>query len=320
MAPAPSLSAETTEAVEPAARTTTREDDGREERRGDMATSKPRLFLWQRAADGLLPRRAVTFCDRTAAADEDNGNVGDSTRATLLAGGGGHEEGKGSGCGSGAARVVTSHALGRGEVGRVVGAGEEVVGPGSGRAASSRSDCIQLSYAMRKAPAGGEAGGLPGRGRHLGCGVPRETNRVKLVIGALEFALEQATILAVLRVASSAMEQQAPVLAPPSPLSARTASSGAVSSIVRPSSVPAARRVDPGTEATGLPSDATVELKGGATGGWDGLMMPMLPYGVSATLVVDVAAVSVALTEAGVNVAAVTVYAAHCKVNVSCFV
>lgn len=317
MAPAPSLSAETTEAVELAARTTTREDDERDERPGDMATSKPRMVLWQRAADGVLPRRVVTFCDRTAAADEDNGNVGDSTRATLMAGGGGHEETKGGGCG--AAKVVTSHALGRGEVGRVVGTGEEV-GPGSGRAASSRSDCIQLSYAMRKAPAGGDAGGLPGGGRRLGCGVPRETHRVKLVIGALEFALEQATILAVLRVASSAIEQQAPVLAPPSPLPARTASSGAVSSIVRPSSVPAPRRADPGAEATGLPSDATTEVKGGATGGWDGVMMPMLPYGVSATLVVDVAAVSVALTEAGVNVAAVTVCAAHCKVNVSCFV
>ncbi|CAN0410490.1 unnamed protein product [Ectocarpus sp. 12 AP-2014] len=44
--------------------------------------------------------------------------------------------------------------------------------------------------------------------------------------------------------------------------------------------------------------------------------MPMLPPGLTVSIVVDLAAVSVALTEAGVNVAAVALSAAHCKVNV----
>ncbi|CAN0422224.1 unnamed protein product, partial [Ectocarpus fasciculatus] len=43
--------------------------------------------------------------------------------------------------------------------------------------------------------------------------------------------------------------------------------------------------------------------------------MPMLPPGLSVSIVVDLAAVSIALTEAGVNVAAVALSAAHCKVN-----
>lgn len=47
------------------------------------------------------------------------------------------------------------------------------------------------------------------------------------------------------------------------------------------------------------------------------VMMPMLPSGVTMTLAVDVAAVGIALTEAGVRVAAATFSAAHCKVNVS---
>lgn len=46
-------------------------------------------------------------------------------------------------------------------------------------------------------------------------------------------------------------------------------------------------------------------------------MMPMVPPGVSVSVVVDLAAMSVALTDGGVNVAAVALNAAHCKVNVS---
>lgn len=336
IAPAPSLSAEATEAPAAAMAMTTREDGCGEERPGDMATSKPRLFLWQRAADGLLPRRGVTFCDGTAATDEDNGDGGgERIRATSIAGVGGHEEakrsggggggggGRGRGCLGGGGKVVSMHAA-RGEEGGVVGVGEEI-GPGSGRAVSSRSDCIQLSYAMRRSPAGGEAGGgCSGReGRGGGCGMPRETHRVKLVVGALEFALEQATILAVLRVASSAVEQQqqvqVPVLTPRSP-PARASSSGAVSSSppLLPAVQHAARHEDPGAETTGVLSNAPTEMRGGGEGEGGGVLtMPMLPYGVSATLVVDMTAISVALTEAGVNVAAVAVCAAHCKVNVS---
>ncbi|CAM9335880.1 unnamed protein product, partial [Laminaria digitata] len=43
--------------------------------------------------------------------------------------------------------------------------------------------------------------------------------------------------------------------------------------------------------------------------------MPMLPCGVSVTLAVDFAAMSVVLTNARRNVIAVTFGAAHCKVN-----
>lgn len=46
-------------------------------------------------------------------------------------------------------------------------------------------------------------------------------------------------------------------------------------------------------------------------------MMPMMPEGMAATVTVDLAAISIALTEAGKGLVAVTLSAAHCKVNVS---
>lgn len=55
----------------------------------------------------------------------------------------------------------------------------------------------------------------------------------------------------------------------------------------------------------------------GGTVGGDGPSVPVLSQGVSVTIAVDVSALSVALKEAGHNVAAVTACAAHCKVNVS---
>lgn len=135
----------------------------------------------------------------------------------------------------------------------------------------------------------------------------QETHRVKLVVGAIEVALEQETILAVLRIASSVLVDSPPPHASSLVTLGAVVSSGSMS-------VPATPRSRPCAEAeTGvLPAEA-----GGSDGGGGGLAMPMLPCGVSVTLAVDFAAMSVVLTNARRNVIAVTFGAAHCKVNVS---
>lgn len=123
-------------------------------------------------------------------------------------------------------------------------------------------------------------------------------------MGAIEVALEQETIMTVLRIASSVLVDSPP---PPSPLvtPGATVPSGSMS-------VPATPRSGPCAEtATG------VLTAGDGVGGGGELAMPMLPCGVSLTLAVDFAAMSVVLTNARRNVIAVTFGAAHCKVNVS---
>ena len=121
--------------------------------------------------------------------------------------------------------------------------------------------------------------------------VAQETHRVKLLVGALEMSLEQETVLALLRIASSAAaDRSAPSPASPPP-------------VVPPGNL-RGRVGESDTDDAG-----EVESRGPS--------LPVLAQGVSATLAVDVAAVSVALTEAGRHVAAVTACAAHCKVNVS---
>lgn len=129
---------------------------------------------------------------------------------------------------------------------------------------------------------------------------------MKLVVGAIEVALEQETILAVLRIASSVLVDSPPP-PPPSPLVTPDAvvPSGSVVVPPMPRSEPCAE-----TAMDVLPA-------GDSDGGGDGLAMPMLPCGVSVTLAVDFAAMSVVLTNARTNVIAVTFGAAHCKVNVS---
>lgn len=140
----------------------------------------------------------------------------------------------------------------------------------------------------------------PDNGAHYFSFSAQETHRVKLVVGAIEVALEQETILAVLRIASSVLVNSPP----PPPLSP----------LVTPdaTSVPAMPRSEPCAETA-------IDLMpaGGSDGGGGGLAMPMLPCGVSVTLAVDFAAMSVVLTNARTNVIAVTFGAAHCKVNVS---
>lgn len=126
---------------------------------------------------------------------------------------------------------------------------------------------------------------------------------MKLLLGALEFALEQETIMAVLRIASSVVTDFSPLATP----------DGAVLSA---SPTTAAEPSAAGLNIDAVSAIAQKDSSSGSGGGGE-LLMPMLPNGVSATLAVDVAGISVALTEAGVNVAAVTVSAAHCKVNVS---
>lgn len=174
---------------------------------------------------------------------------------------------------------------------------------------------------------------------HCVCG--QETHRVKLLVGALEICLEQATILALLRIASSAVPPPAtqsnatPTAIPPTATvlfepAAAAASSGpeGSSAMSQPQPTPAlafaveergveeVKAAPSDIAAAGGDADAAlleVETKSGA----GAAMMPMMPSGVTVTLSVDVAAVGVVLTESGARVAAVTVSAANCKVNVS---
>lgn len=123
----------------------------------------------------------------------------------------------------------------------------------------------------------------------------QETHRVKLLVGALEMNLEQETVLALLRIASSA------TMAPDSlggHVGVADTSRGASASHTE------GRRTD------------GAGIHRGRVGG-DGPSVPVLAQGVSVTVAADVSALSVALREAGHNVAAVTACAVHCKINVS---
>lgn len=139
----------------------------------------------------------------------------------------------------------------------------------------------------------------------------QETHRVKLLVGAIEVALEQETILAVLRIASSVLVDSPLPPRPPSPV---VTPGRAVPTNSR--SIPATPRAD---SCSGTATGVLVTGDGDTNGGGCGLAMPMLPCGVSVTLSVDFAAMSVVLTNARTNVIAVTFGAAHCKVNVSEF-
>ena len=128
-------------------------------------------------------------------------------------------------------------------------------------------------------------------------------------------ALEQQTILAIMRVVASFSDNLSP-RQPSSPLPSTSPSPPP----------PASPGDDVRTDPTAGVSPSAflpppVAGDGGGGGGGNGgsgdVSMPMLPPGVSVSVVVDLAAMSVALTEGGVNVAAVALSAAHCKVNVS---
>lgn len=142
----------------------------------------------------------------------------------------------------------------------------------------------------------------------------QESHRVKLLVGAIEMALEQETILAIARVVSTFSENLSPSSPPPPPLPSSSSSSPPPLPAIPGGDSPAA------SGGAGL-SPPVVPLPpatagGGSTGSGD-MSMPMLPPGVSVSVVVDLAAMSVALAEGGANVAAVALSAAHCKVNVS---
>lgn len=133
----------------------------------------------------------------------------------------------------------------------------------------------------------------------------QESHRVKLLVGAVEVALEQETMLAIVRVVASFSDN----LSPPAAHDGRAVRSGSAA-VVSSSADPCTGLGD--TPAASAPPPAVDG--GGDSGG--ALSMPMLPRGVSASVVVDLAAVSVALTESGANVVAVALSAAHCKINV----
>lgn len=136
------------------------DDDAGEKPSGDMATTTPRLFLWEpregRASTGRegLParRREVTF--RGDGEARDNNGAGDRPSTIPPAGVG--AETAGTAAGGGAASAVMA-SEGQGER---VGGGSGRVGGGSGSVL--RPDFIQLSYAMKKAPDAGR--GAVGRG------------------------------------------------------------------------------------------------------------------------------------------------------------
>lgn len=181
----------------------------------------------------------------------------------------------------------------------------------------------------------------------------QESHRVKLLVGALEVYLEQATIMAILRIVSSvapstaAESQAAPIVQPTTAMPFKPDATAAaddtsvsdggpqspsVASQRRPTAPlgiatgeggdaveaitsPPSNGVAaaPAVGAPGLPSPSTAKNDGAVT------MMAMMPSGVAVTLAVDVAAIGVILTESGARVAAVTISTANCKVNVSIF-
>ncbi|CAM9510658.1 unnamed protein product [Pylaiella littoralis] len=259
---------------------------------GDMATTRPRLCLWQppreRAGAGgdgsPLRRREVTFRDCEAVADE--------AAAEGISGGGGGGK-------------------------KTTGGGGGRVGGGSGNVLL-RPDFIQLSYAMNKSYGRGGCAGGAGAISELGVQRGKESHRVKLLVGAVEVALEQETIIAIMRIVSSLSVTPPP---PPPPSSSAsslpppTASPGAP---VRSDPTPATPSAAPEPsvsefDATSVKRSPPASMAGGGEG--EGVSMPMLPPGVSVSVVVDLAAMSVALAESGVNIVAVALRAAHCKVN-----
>lgn len=167
----------------------------------------------------------------------------------------------------------------------------------------------------------------------------QETHRVKLLVGALEISLEQATILALLRITSSAMPRPgtrakatpaalsptATVLLEPAAVSSGRQHPSAMPqpSLTPTLAVPAeevgeeeVKAAHPDVATTEGESDSAL-LEAEAKSSAGAMMIPMMPSGVTVTLSVDVAAVGVVLTESGARVAAVTISAATCKVNVS---
>ncbi|CAM9800180.1 unnamed protein product, partial [Scytosiphon promiscuus] len=285
--------------------------DGGEEPAGDMATSRPRLFLWRQ------PRQRPGWVGGTAGA----GGKGPPARHREVTFGYGEEEKYGSGTlssstpieapdGHSAAGATTALLLDGGGESAVVGNGAGDGGGGrvgGGSGSVLRPDFIQLSYAMKKSPVRGGSAPNGQRGQ--------ESHRVKLLVGDIEVALEQETILAVMRVVDS-LSSNLP--------SSSSSSSSSTSSPPPPPSPALAAPGDPGRSDTEpvLPSSTPtdtgdgrsgVEAGAGAEGG--DILVPMLPQGVSVSVVVDLAAASVALTGGGVGVAAVALKAAHCKVN-----
>ena len=110
-----------------------------EEPAGNMATSRPRLFLWQRADGRGPPKRVVTFHDGS-------GRDGESKSSGVAASAAdkGREESKRSEI---VPEVLDREERASGEAGRRSGQ-------------LSRADFIQLSYAMKNVPARGNTGGV----------------------------------------------------------------------------------------------------------------------------------------------------------------
>lgn len=137
-----------TEATEALAESFESGSESGEKPAGHMATSRPRLFLWQRTDGRAPPRRVVTFHDGLeTAGDGKTPGVAEAKSSGVAASTAdkGHEETK--------RLEVVSEVPGRegervcGEVGRRLGQ-------------LSRADFIQLSYGMKKFPARGDAGGV----------------------------------------------------------------------------------------------------------------------------------------------------------------
>ena len=134
------------------------DDDAVERPAGDMATTSPRLFLWElreggvsTGGDGLPPRRReVTFRGGGEARDDGGGAGGDKPTTTTTPVGADGDTPANAVAGAAAAVVALQEARGG-------GGGTERVGGGSGSVL--RPDFIQLSYAMKKAPDGGCGGG-----------------------------------------------------------------------------------------------------------------------------------------------------------------
>lgn len=109
---------------------------------GNMAASRPRLFLWQRPDVRGPPRRVVTFHDGSERDGE-----GKSSGVAASTSGKGHEETKRSGIVPGALnRQEEQEERANGEVGRR-------------SRQTPKADFIQLSYAMKNVPARGDTGG-----------------------------------------------------------------------------------------------------------------------------------------------------------------
>lgn len=146
------------------------DDDAGERPAGDMATTSPRLFLWQpreggasTGGDGLPPRRReVTFRDGGA---RDDGAGKPSTIPPV----GAISETEATTAAAAAVALEGQEERAGGGTGRVGGGSGNVLRP----------DFIQLSYAMKKAPVGG-CGGAGGGGIGSEHGAQRGQVRVSL--------------------------------------------------------------------------------------------------------------------------------------------